>query len=547
MKSEHPIRIENLPSGEADGHCMPVQREMEIRNIIRDSTFSGLLQAASIHYHRFGLNCKLSGSVYAVSEIQGAIPIIHGPEGCAFHQRLTPKSLHAPVNDLQCTQLREKEVIYGGEMNLKRTILKVYNYYRPSLIIVLPACISGLVGDDIAGVCNDLRTEIPCPVVNVFSEGFTHCCKDSLDALVIDSAKSWMSSEPPDIEFRDCGREEVILSLIDQLMNEQDVAEDLVNLEHIGRFNLGGSGYGPRRDLQETRRLFDQMGIKVNATIPSCTVEEIRQAPSAALNIVFRNRRAAKLMKKRFGTEYFFKWITHYGLLGIESFYRDVASKLGKHGEADFVIKREMKSALEDINRYNRYFKGYHFALSTRASFDTPYITKIYAEDIQLPLKYLCINTQSLRSNCASEKTIELMIEYMRKLFNDWDLDIELIVDPAIKEIIKVNGKADFHLNDRIIPPMSQNGIGCKLIDVSSISHLLLGTSFRGIADFTMYLVGFLNRRANFPCRPIAARFVYDMVNYPMIDDCRCSASRTMWSDMWALKNSASEIDDHFC
>lgn len=369
MKFEYPMKKEHLVQNSTKRHYIPAQRWIEFRNIVHDCTFSGLLQAASIHYHRFGLNCKLSGSVYAVSEIQGAIPIIHGPAGCAFHQRLTPMRLHAPVYDLQCTHLEEKEVIYGGEEKLRRTIIEAYHYYQPSIIIVLPACVSGLIGDDIAGVCKDLETDIPCHVVNVSSEGFAHCSKDSLDALLIDSAKSWRSSKLPDIEFRDCGQEEVILSLIDQLMRTQDVAENQVNLEYIGRYNLDKFRYGPRRDLQETERLFDQMGIKINATIPSCTIEKIKQTPSAALNIVFRNRRAAKLMKERFGTEYFCKWILNYGLEGIERFYRDVASKMGKDGEADITIKREKLKALEEIEKYHGWFKSHRFALSIRASF----------------------------------------------------------------------------------------------------------------------------------------------------------------------------------
>jgi hypothetical protein len=53
--------------------------DTEFRNITFDRTFNGIPQAVSRYYHRFGLNCMLSGSVYAISEIHGAVPIMHGP------------------------------------------------------------------------------------------------------------------------------------------------------------------------------------------------------------------------------------------------------------------------------------------------------------------------------------------------------------------------------------------------------------------------------------------------------------------------------------
>lgn len=517
-------------------HHISSENEAEIRNIIYDRTFSGILQATSIHCHRFGLNCKLSGSVYAVSEIRGAIPIMHGPAGCAFHHRLTPMKIYSPSYNLPCTNLKENDVIYGGEEKLRNTIAEVHQCYQPSMIVVLPTCISGLIGDDIAGICEEKKSKIHCPLVYVSSEGFAHRSKESLDVLLADSAKAWKTSKPPDGKLRGCGQEDVILSLVDQLMEAQDVTEDLVNLEYFGRFR-----YGSKMDLQETQRLFGLMGIRVNAAIPSCTVEQIKLAPSAVLNIIFRNRRVAKRMNERFGTDYFYKWVTHFGFDGIERFYREVASKLGHEGDASCVIEQEKALALKNINKFYKYFKSHRCALSAQAFFFTPYIVEIISKDIRLPLSYLCINTQFLRNGYASEETIQLILKNMREFFENRELEIEIIADPTMNDICKIFKKVDFFLNDHIIPPMNQNENGCKIIDISSISHLLFGTSFREIADFARYLAGYLNKRTNANRRPIVSRLKYDPINYPMIDDPRCAGSRAMWSDMWALGSSIGD------
>jgi hypothetical protein len=91
-----------------------------LQNVFRDRVFNGIYQGTAWQFHRYGIDCKLSGSVYAVSEIEGAIPLIHGPNGCAFHQRLTPRKMYAPVYNLPCTDLDENDVIYGGEEKLRK-------------------------------------------------------------------------------------------------------------------------------------------------------------------------------------------------------------------------------------------------------------------------------------------------------------------------------------------------------------------------------------------------------------------------------------------
>ncbi|MFA6373780.1 MAG: nitrogenase component 1 [Methanothrix sp.] len=510
---------------------MSFEAYTELRNITLDHTFNGIQQAASPYYHRFGLNCKLSGSVYAVSEIDGAIPIMHGPAGCAFHQRLTPMKLYSPVNELPSTNLDENDVIYGGEGKLRKAIIETSHRYKPSMIAVLPTCVSGLIGDDVSGVCDDIKSEISCPLISVSSEGFAHRSRESLDTIISDMAKAWKTAEPPDYDLKGCGQEEVVLSLVSQLMEEQDISEDLVNIEYSGRFR-----YGSRRDLEETRRLFGLMGVRINTTILSCNVEQIKHAPAAALNIVSRHRKAAKLMSERFGTGYFHKWAIYYGLEGIERFYSEVGSRLDRDGEAECMIDQEKKQAFVDIDNYLKAFRDQSFALSTQAFFFTPDIARIYIEDLQLPLRYICVNTQMLRSMNISEETIQLMIESMTELFGKRDYNLQIIVDPTLHDVWEVAKSVDFHLSDRITPPINQNENHHVILDVSRINHLLFSTSFKGIAEFAGYLAGYLNKGMASSHGSIISQFEYDALNYPFVEDPRCSASRAMWSNMWALK-----------
>jgi len=496
-----------------------------LREIFHDSIFNGIHQTTTWEYHRYGKNCKLSGSVYAVSEIEGSISLIHGPNGCAFHQRLTPRKMYTPLYNLPCTDLNENDVIYGGEEKLREKIFDVYHKFHPQLIAILPTCVSGLVGDDIMGVITE--TEIPCDVLYVPSEGFAHRSRESLDLLMRDYAESWINPKrSPAYDLRGCGHEEVIFSIVDQLMEEQDIIENLINIEYFNRYTIGY-----KSELQEIKNIFSKMGVSVNMTFPSCTVEEIKRAPAAELNIVTRNIRWAERMKENFGNDYLRKCFFYFGFDGVEKFYFDVASKLDLDGVADEVIRKEKMLSLQELEKYQKIFAKHDFAISTQGFFFTPYLAKIYATDLKLPIKYLCVDMQLLKSLNISEETIEVMITNMQEAFDAWDLGFEVVINPTLDEMSEIAKKVDHVLSDRITPPIYEKGGGFGVTDISATRNLLFRTDFSGIVQFGKYLTEKLNTgmRGQNHREPIISKFNYDKIYYPMLDDNRCSASRKMW------------------
>lgn len=503
-----------------------------LQNVFRDRVFNGIYQGTAWQFHRYGINCKLSGSVYAVSEIDGAIPLIHGPNGCAFHQRLTPRKMYAPVYNLPCTDLDENDVIYGGEEKLRKKIYEVYHRFHPPLIAVLPTCVAGLVGDDIPGVLTEV--EVPCDVLYIPSEGFAHRSRESLDLLMRDFAESWKDpTRSPAYDLRGCGHEEVMFSLVDQLMEEQDIVENLVNIESFGRFT-----YGFESELQEIKHILGEMGVSVNMTLPTCTVEEIKRAPAAELNIVTRNIRWAERMKAQFSNDYLRKWFFYFGFDGVEKFYYDVASKLGLDGEADAAVKKEKMQALGELERYQRMFAREDFAVSTQGFFFTPYLINLYAQDLQLPIKYLCVDTQLLKGLNISDLTIEIMMRNMEEAFSNWDMGFEVVMNPTLDEMSEIAKNVDHVLSDRITPPLYEKGGGIGMVDISTTRYLLFRTGFSGIVEFSKYLASLLHRsQPKGNRKPIISRFDYDTTYYPLLADPMCRASREMWFTMWGMKS----------
>src|SRR5690606_12116988 len=106
-----------------------------------------------------------------------------------------------------------------------------------------------------------------------------HRDHDSIDSIMQYVATSWKNTSQQ-FDFRGCGQVDMLASLAEQLMEEQDVIENSVNLESNGRYT-----YGFNLELQEVGRILGQMGVSINAVLPTTTVERIRQAPAAQLNI----------------------------------------------------------------------------------------------------------------------------------------------------------------------------------------------------------------------------------------------------------------------
>jgi len=505
-----------------------------IHDVFRDRTFHGVHQGTTWQLHRYGINCKLSGSVFAVTEIEGAIPLIHGPIGCAFHQRLTPRRIYSPISDMPCTCLDEKAVIYGGEEQLREKLVETYNRYKPELIAVLPTCVSGLTGDDIQGVIHEVKVEVPCDILYVPCEGFAHRSRQSLDVLIRDYMKGWKDpTRFPAREIRGCGHIEVMLSLVDQLMEDQDIDVDVeehsINIETFGRFS-----YGFKRQLEETKKLFHSMGVKINTTLLNCSVDEIKRAPAAELNLVGRGIRWAERMKEKFGTDYIRRWFFYTGIEGTEKFLMDVASKLGLDGEAEEVIVRERNSALQELDRYGKIFKNYDFALFTHGIFFTPHSIRMYLLDFKIPVRYVCVDTRRLRDLNVSDETIETVIRNTEDLLDEWDIGVDLVLNPTLSQLGEITKKVDYVLGDRGTALLyGKEGISMVNTSIGTYSSPF---GFTGKVEFAMNLLRELRRHRN-QRKTFVSRFDYDETYYLMLADPMCLASMQMWSEMWSLRS----------
>jgi len=214
---------------------------------------------------------KHLGAYRAVSGIRDALVLSHVPIGCHWGAGLL--KCFSNQNDMRgvCTDIHEKEIIFGTEPTLKMSLLSAKSHYNGQIIILLTGDVSCLIGDDCRAMIQS--EDWGSRVVLVEAPGIKGSMRD--------------------------GYEDALMSLA-PFMNESKQIPRSINL----------IGYCPDdfkadADIKEIKQLLDNDGISINCVISNCSYEEFIKAPAAELNVVLgQGIRLAKFMETNFDVPY---------------------------------------------------------------------------------------------------------------------------------------------------------------------------------------------------------------------------------------------------
>ncbi len=230
--------------------------------------------------------CVFCGSRVVLYPIADSLHLVHGPIGCAAYTWDIRGALSSgpELHRLSfSTDLREMEVIHGGESKLYQSLMELIDRHQPKAAFVYSTCIVGIIGDDVEAVCKKVAAEKGIPVLPVHSEGFKGTKKDGYRAAC-----------------------EALFKLVGTGPTE-GIEAPSINI--LGDFNLAG-------EVWMIRNYYEQMGVRVVATITGDgRIDDIRRAHGAALNLVQCSgsmNYLAKLMKEKYGTP--FLQVSYFGI-----------------------------------------------------------------------------------------------------------------------------------------------------------------------------------------------------------------------------------------
>ena len=96
--------------------------------------------------------CAPLGASLAFKGVAGAVPLLHGSQGCATYiRRYLISHFRDPV-DIASSSFDEMAAVFGGRDSLTRALDNVTTSYAPALIGVATTCLSESIGDDVADI-----------------------------------------------------------------------------------------------------------------------------------------------------------------------------------------------------------------------------------------------------------------------------------------------------------------------------------------------------------------------------------------------------------
>jgi nitrogenase molybdenum-iron protein NifN len=103
--------------------------------------------------------CAPLGASLVFRGIEGAVPFLHGSQGCATYIRRYLISHFREPMDIASSSFSEETAIFGGKENLLTGLKNVYLQYKPQLIGIATTCLSETIGDDVRSSLKELRTK----------------------------------------------------------------------------------------------------------------------------------------------------------------------------------------------------------------------------------------------------------------------------------------------------------------------------------------------------------------------------------------------------
>ncbi|KJR49379.1 Nitrogenase FeMo-cofactor scaffold and assembly protein NifE [Desulfosporosinus sp. I2] len=216
-------------------------------------------------------SCAYDGARVVLMPITDVAHLVHGPIACAgnsWDNRGARSSGSQLYRRGLTTDIMENDVIYGGEIKLKESILEIAARHEPKAIFVYATCVSSLIGDDVDKVCREAEAELTIPVIAVNCPGF--------------------------LGDKNIGNRIAGEVLFERVIGTGDGPDEKIplSINLIGEYNIAGDLWGVIPDLKN-------LGITLQTAITGdAKFDDLRSAHRASLNVLICSKSLTNLVRK---------------------------------------------------------------------------------------------------------------------------------------------------------------------------------------------------------------------------------------------------------
>lgn len=411
-------------------------------------------------------SCPIDGAYLTLSKIQSLVILFHSPQGCStslwflWGGAFSLKSVESDSSNSRAitlsTNLSESDVIYGGEEKLRKALTDIKEKYAPKYVAVLSSCCSGIIGENVESIVNEMAIKTGMNIGWLDTSGF----------------KSWYWPNGYDYAHH------FIVHKIMPSKNEVKKSQEKT-------INIITYGNAATVDEMECDRLMEKLGIQAlhPFSVPYTSIEKLQQSASAHMNFMMCKTYGLAFceeMEKKYGTPYI--RATHpMGSYYTEIWLREIAKVFNIENECDLVIQKEKENINDRIISIKQQLAGKRVAIS--AGHDKAPALIALAQELNLVIVYLGILTYD---NTTKEKFIEV-----NKLI---DYDFITLVNPQTYEELPIINemRPDLYIGPAGLTPKVT---ALNIPAVSTHFNDFIGTffGFQGVVNFGEYILRSMN------------------------------------------------------
>lgn len=278
-------------------------------------------------------SCLSGCALNALAAIRNVAVVYHAPAGCtamASNDAVKFGQIAARVNKTTnsvfvCTDLNEKDTVFGATKDLEAIIRHTYEAYKPDAIFVSTSCVSGVTGEDVDGVASDLDKELPIPVIPVHCEGF--------------KSRIWASGFD---------------------ISDHAVLQGIVQPPKTKRRTINIKNFYESARPQITKIFNEVFDAEPQFLYCNSTIEELSHLSEALATVCICGTLGTYLgnaLEEKYGVPYV-RTINHSGITGFETWLRGIGDAIGKRAEVEAYIEKQRAIYLPQIEEVTKQLKG---------------------------------------------------------------------------------------------------------------------------------------------------------------------------------------------
>ena len=278
-------------------------------------------------------SCLSGCALNALAAIRNVAVVYHAPAGCtamASNDAVKFGQIAARVNKTTnsvfvCTDLNEKDTVFGATKDLEKIIRHTYEAYKPDAIFVSTSCVSGVTGEDVDGVASDLDKELPIPVIPVHCEGF--------------KSRIWASGFD---------------------ISDHAVLQGIVQPPKQKRRTINIKNFYESARPQITKIFNEVFDAEPQFLYCNSTIEELSHLSEALATVCICGTLGTYLgnaLEEKYGVPYV-RTINHSGVTGFETWLRGIGDAIGKRAEVEAYIEKQRAIFIPQIEEVTAQLKG---------------------------------------------------------------------------------------------------------------------------------------------------------------------------------------------